>query len=248
MGYREVRRESKKAILIDQYMSFKYGAPGQKRNRRRKPTPEEVKKVNQYNKRRKILWRMQTYFEENDYFVTLTYKKEKRPEDMQQAKKDFRKLIDRLRREYKKQGVELRWMRNIEIGTRKACHIHMIIKRIDGIDKLIRKIWNHGGVNFQLMYDDGAFRRLADYIAKSPINDKSLSETDFQSSRNMPLPDPKVKDIKGWSISRKIRVPEGWELDGDSVREGINPVTGYPYRSYMLIRKKEKKKERKKKT
>lgn len=243
MGYREVRRESKNAILIDQYVMFKYGAPGQKRTKRRKPTPDEVKKVNQYTKRRKILWRLQTYFEENDYFITLTYKRDKRPEGMEQAKKDFRKLIDKLRKEFKKAGTELRWMRNIEIGTRKACHIHLVIKRIEGLDKLIRKNWNHGGVNFQLMYEDGQFRKLADYIAKSPINDKSLMETDFNCSRNMPLPEPKVKEIKGWSITRKIRVPVGWYLDGDSVREGVNPVTGHPYRSYMLIRDSERKKE-----
>ncbi|MBQ0113852.1 MAG: hypothetical protein KBT03_12040 [Bacteroidales bacterium] len=240
MGYREVRRESKKAVLIDQYMMFKYGSPGQKRNKRRKPTPEEVKKNNQYNKKRKILWKLQTYFEEDDYFVTLTYKRDQRPEDMEGAKKDFKRFLDKVRKEFKKAGVELRWMRNIEIGTKKACHIHLIIKRLDGLDKLIRKNWKHGGVNFQLMYEDGSFRRLADYIAKSPINDKSLSETDFQCSRNMPLPEPKVKEIKGWSITRKIRVPEGWQLDGESVREGVNPVTGYPYRSYMLVRERRK--------
>lgn len=240
MGYRETRRVSKKAILVDQHMSFKYGAPGEKRAKKKKATPEEVKKVNLYNKRRRILWKLQTYFEENDYFVTLTYKKAERPEDIEGAKKDFRKLINKLRKHFKKAEVKLRWMRNIEIGKKKACHIHLIIKRIDGIDKLIRKYWTHGGVNFQLMYEEGAFRRLADYVAKSPINDHSLSMADFNCSRNMPLPDPEVKEIKGWKITRKIRVPVGWYLDQDSVREGINPVTGYPYRSYMLIKIKKK--------
>lgn len=236
MGYREVRRESKRAILVDQYMTARYGAPGQKRGKKKKATPEDMKRVNAWQKRRKALWRLQLYFEEGDYYITLTYRKEERPTDMAEAKKDFKTFLEKLRKQYKKMGVIFRWIRNIEIGKRKACHIHMIVKRAEGIDRIIRKLWKKGKVDFQVMYEDGAFKDLAAYITKSQLTDNSLSETDYQASRNMPLPEPQIKEIKGWSITRKIVVPNGWALDADSVVEGINPLTGYQYRSYMLIR------------
>lgn len=236
MGYKEIRRESKMAVLVDQYVSARHGAPGRKRAPKRNPTKEDVKRVNAWQKRRKCLWRMQLYFVPGDYYLTLTYKKDKRPADMAGAKKDFKTFREKLRKEYKKRSVDFRWIRNIEIGKRKACHIHVVMNRIEGIDLLIRKAWTKGRVDFQIMYEDGAFKDLAAYITKSPFTDKSLSETDFQCSRNLPLPEPKKKDIDGWSIHRKIRVPEGWELDCSSVIEGINPITGYEYRSFMLIR------------
>lgn len=236
MGYREVRRESKRAILIDQYVTAKYGAPGKRRSKRSKATPEDMKRVNAWQKRRKCLWRLQLYFDPGDYYITLTYRKDERPADMAAAKKDFKQFLEKLRRSYKKMKIDFRWIRNIEIGKRKACHVHMILKRMEGLDLIIRKLWTKGKVDFQLLYEDGAFKDLAAYITKSEITDKTLSETDYQASRNMPLPEPKVKEIRGWTITRKISVPQGWSLDADSVMEGINPLTGYKYRSYMLIR------------
>lgn len=236
MGYKEVRRASKNAILVDQYMSARYGGPGKRRAKKRKPTPEEMKKINMYTKIRKVLWRIQLYFEEGDLYLTLTYKRENRPKDMKEAKEHFKKFREKLRKEYKKRGIEFRWIRNIEVGSRGAWHIHMILKRFDGIEPMIAKLWKMGKVDYQIMTEEGGFRKLAAYITKTPDTDSRLRESDFDCSRNMTLPEPEVKHIKSWSIHRKIRVPKGWYLDPDSLREGINPITGYDYRSYMLLR------------
>ncbi len=238
MAYIEKRYTFAHAVEVEQYHTARYGAPGQERQPKRKPTPEQIERQNQRNKEKKCRRKLRTYFDVNDYFVTLTYAREARPPNMDQAKKDFAKFTRKLRAEYKKRGQELRWIRNIEVGTRGAWHVHLVVNRIPDADVLIRKAWPHGRVTHQLLYERGEFRELAAYITKTPKTDSRMSAADYSTSRNMPLPEPK-KSLIQWRTWKKIRVPEGYYLDKASLIEGINPVTGHPYRSYTLLRRRE---------
>ena len=47
---------------------------------------------------------------------------------------------------------------------------------------------------------------------------------------------PEIRRYERYKTWRKIRVPKKYYLDPDSVEEGINPWTGYPYRKYILIK------------
>lgn len=48
----------------------------------------------------------------------------------------------------------------------------------------------------------------------------------------MPLPEPKKKKLKRWQEEPKPR--KGYYIA--RIHEGINPVTGYKYRHYTMIR------------
>lgn len=226
------------AIEVEEYHTARYGAPGQKRQPKIKPSPEQIERQNQKIKEKKCRRKLRAYFDVNDYFVTLTYKKDARPPDMDQAKRDFGRFIRKLRAEYKKRGKEMRWIRNIEVGTKGAWHVHLVVNRIPDTDLLIRRAWPHGRVTHQLLYEKGEFRELAAYITKSPRTDSRLRESSYSCSRNMPVPEPEKKLIR-WKTWRSIRIPEGYYLEKASLHEGINPVTGYPHRSYTLIKKRE---------
>ena len=234
--YKKKIYEFANAIEVQEYHTAKYGAPGQERIKKKKPTPEQVEKINQEQKERKARHRLRKYFDTNDYFTCLTYARDSRPLDMTAAKEDFRKFLKRIRGEYKKRGAPLYWMRNIEVGTKGGWHIHMVINRIPDTDVILAKAWTHGRTVNQLMYEKGEFRELAGYITKTPKTDPRLRETNFNSSRNMPLPEPKQKIYRRWKTWREIKPPKGFYLDQDSVSEGTNPVTGYPYREYTLLR------------
>lgn len=132
---------------------------------------EQVEKQNQWQKEKKARIRLMEYFDENDYFSTLTYRIEERPPDMATAKTDFAEAMKIIRREYKKRGKELRWIRNIEVGTRGAWHVHIVINRIEDTDLILKKAWQHGKVVNQLMYEAGGFQKLAAYITKTPKTD-----------------------------------------------------------------------------
>lgn len=236
MAYKKKIWEFRRAIEVMEYHTGRYGAPGQKRAKKKKPTKEDMEKVNRYTKERKARHRLRTYFYKNDYFSCLTYKVEERPTDMKAAKKDWRKALDIIRREYKKRGEQLFWMRNIEVGTKGAWHIHLVINRIPDTDVILKKAWTKGKVVNQLLYEQGEYKELAAYITKSEKTDNRLREADFAPSRNMPLPEPKEKIYLHWKTWNKIKIQEGYYLDPESVHEGENPTNGYPYRTYTLLK------------
>lgn len=229
---------TKGMTFVEEYHTARYGAPGHKREPKRKPTPEEVRQVNQRQKMRKCHIRLEEYFTEEDWFLTLTYSPEKRPADMAEAKGHFSKLIGRLKTIYKKAGEELRWIRNIERGTKGAWHIHLAIKALPGqrVDRIVQGLWEYGFVNPRVMvHEGGGFRSLAGYLTKSEVTDKRKKETSYSTSRNMPLPEPEKKIISYRSVG-KPRTPKGFLLDRDSFFLGVNPFTGYLYSTYAYTK------------
>ena len=83
---------------VMEYHNGRYGAPGMPRMKKKKATPEQIRKVNQWNKERQCWRKMKLNFQDNDYWVTLTYKPENRPEDMEKAAKDIRKWLNKVPR------------------------------------------------------------------------------------------------------------------------------------------------------
>lgn len=237
MAYKQKKYIFPNAIEIEQYHTAKYGAPGQSRMKKKKPTPEQIEKINQYNREKICRHRLRQHFDVNDYFVTLTYQKDKRPEDMEAAKADFNRFIRVVRKEYRKRGHDLKWIRNIECGSKGAWHVHMVVNRIDAADVIISKAWQHGHPQNKLLYDQGEFKDLAAYMTKTPKTDSRLKEASYSTSRNLPLPDPEVKIFRRFRTWKDMPpIPDGYYLDKDSLHEGENPVTGYKYRIYTLLR------------
>lgn len=236
MAYRKNTYEFKNAIEVEEYHSARYGAPGMERQKKRKATPEQMEKINQYNKEKKARRKLRTHFDVNDYFSDLTYAREARPPDMQQAKEDFKAFVGKVRREYQKRGAVLKWMRNIEVGTKGAWHIHIVLNRIPDTDLILKKAWPHGKVVNQLLHEKGEFAALAKYITKTPATEPRIREASYSASRNLPLKPPERKIYRYWTTWRDIRIPEGFYLDPESYHEGENPVTRYPYRIYTLLR------------
>ena len=237
MAYRKKIYRFENAIEVEEYHSARYGAPGQSRQKRRKATPEQIEKINRRNKEKRCRHRLRSYFDVNDLFVTVTYEKDKRPSDMGEAKEHFREFIRILRREYARRGETLRWIRNIEVGSRGAWHIHMVVNRIQDADLIIRKAWDKGRAVYQLLYERGEFRSLAAYLTKDPKTDIRLREASYSTSRNMPLKEPEIREyhrMKTWKEEPKV--PDGYYLDRETLHEGVNPVTGYRYRTYTLLR------------
>lgn len=231
------------AIEVEEYHDGRYGAPGQPRQKKRKPTPEQVERKNQRNKENACRRKLREHFREGDCYVTLTYAKDLRPPDMEAAKRNFSIFMRRIRKEYASAGHKLKWIRNIEVGSRGAWHIHLVINHIPGTDIILQDAWTHGRMHYQLMYEKGGYRDLAKYMTKSEKTDPRIKESSYSTSRNLPIPEPKVEIISAgsWRRGMKRVIPDGWYLDPDSYWEGINPVTGYPSRHYTLLRTKEEK-------
>lgn len=236
--YRRLKYTFKDSIEVYEHLDARYGAPGEKRREKREITPEQIRKRNQWNRERKARHILKTWFQENDYLALLTYSPGARPPDMDTAKADFKKAMGTLRKEYRRRGYELRWLRNIEVGTKGAWHIHMVINRIQDADLILKKAWPHGQVTFKHLYEEGGFADLAGYITKTPETanryKESLAETSYSRSRNLPVKEPERQELAYWP--KEPREKKGYCLEKETYHEGVNPATGCRYRYYTLVK------------
>ena len=93
-----------------------------------------------------------------------------------------------------------------------------------------------GGVHIDLLYDEGGFRKLAEYLSKTPDEENKMKESRYSCSKNLKIPVAEEKVYKRKTWSDEPKPPKGYYLDKETYHEGINPVTGYKYRRYILIR------------
>lgn len=238
-------------IEREEYHDGKYGAKGKKREKKKTPTREDMKKVNAMNKAKKARHKMLTYFGPGDILATWGYLVKNRPGSMKEALDDFKKAIRTVRREYKKRGYELFWIRNIEKGTKGAWHIHIIVNEIGDTASIIQKAWKKGGTWFteirKSKFYDEDFSDLSNYITKDKNTQEKkkdgslakprIAESSYNTSRNMPLPEPRVQKLVRWQ--KEPKPIKGYYIA--RIHEGINPKTGFKYRHYTMIRLKPRK-------
>lgn len=250
MGVKRKTYVSRGGDVIDteEYHDGKYGAPGRKRLDKKKPTKEDMQKVNAWNKKKRARLRLLKYFGDGDVFATCTYKVKERPPDMKAAVADFGKMMTKVRKEFRKRGYpEVFWIRNIEKGTKGAWHIHIAIKEIGDTMSILQHAWEpHGkvvGSSIRISdYYDKDMEKLANYITKdeNTVEYKSdgtpakprIREASYNSSRNMPLPEPKVDKLVRWK--GELKPKKGYYIA--RIFEGINPKTGYKYRHCTMIK------------
>lgn len=233
-------------IEVEEYHDGRYGGAGNSRKKKEKPTQEAVRIINSQNKAKKCRQRMLEYFREGDVLATWTYEVRNRPPDMAGALKDFQKAMRRVRTEYRKRGYEVFWIRNIERGSKGAWHIHLLINEIGDTASILMNAWNKGGTWTTKIKDSKLYSadmsQLASYLTKDQYtkaerkDGKSgkprLAESSYSTSRNMPLPEPEVDKLQRWKSDPKPK--KGYYI-AKSI-EGINPVTGYRYRRYTMVR------------
>lgn len=227
-------------IEVEKIHTGRYGAPGQKRQKKKKPTREEVAKQNELNAIKKLRRKMNCNFGIGDYHMTLTYKKELRP-DPEGVRKIISQFLKKLRALYRKHEAELKYIMTTEYKS-KAIHHHLVINGADtwNVPAEIQKIWKYGRPKFTTLDDTGNYGQLAEYFVKE--TGSSFREPDnpnksrYTCSRNLKEPIVRKKVLLGKSWREEPRPKEGWYIDKNSFYEGVNPVTGYRYQYYTMIR------------
>lgn len=237
--YKRKKYRYSNIIEVQEYHTARYGAPGEKREAKTKPTPAAVRKQNQRRREEKAERIIAANFQEGDLVRTLTFAKEKRPKDMKEAQAVFRRFYTRLKREYRKRFYDLCWMANIECTERGAWHIHMICNKIFGASDIIKELWQElGGVYDQTLKDlTRAGKKLGAYFTKTPesteAGEHKVTEAKFSHSRNLEIPEAEEKVIHGWRLTDQPRAPKGYYLIKDSYFEGVTEE-GYKYRRYKF--------------
>lgn len=215
--------------------------PGQRELGRK--TREEINKANMIQAARKLARKINANFKPGDLHVTLTYRKDARP-DRQAAQKNLTKFLSGMRREYRRNGFELKYICVTEYKN-KAIHHHMIINMVNNGKETtmsyIRRFWKgHGSPKFVQLYDNGEYQKLAEYLIKE--TEMTFREADspvkqrYSCSRNLITPKPSYRNRKtkhGWKQEPKPR--KGYYIDRDSLYNGYDRM-GYPYQRYVMVK------------
>ena len=142
-----------------------------------------------------------------------------------------------MRKIYKAEGKELKYVETAEVGERGATHLHMVVNDID--QRKISRLWKYGFVNIKPLDSTGQYRKLANYFIKYYQKTRGTSDQiqkkAYNCSRNLIRPEPKKRVMSGKRIREVIRVPKGWYLDKETKASGVN-ADGYEYLRYTLVR------------
>ena len=243
-GYIRETWDCGETLEVEEKHTGRYGARGQKRQKKKDPTPEDIMRQNQWKRvrllRRLIKWNFTT----GDSWITLTYRKDARP-SWEEMIKHMQKFIRQLQARYRKYGWNLKYIWRPQIGKKGAIHIHILLSAMSNnetrTEKLVRELWTYGNPNMKVVYDVKG-GDLAEYIA-TPLQEREPEEArDYHPSRNLIRKEPERETIRRRSLIdkqgriREIKPKKGYYVDPNSIEQGINPVTGYAYRRYTLAK------------
>lgn len=160
-------------------------------------TPGKVRKQNLKRSEQHLIQLLDTNFTEKDLHVTLTYRGD--PPSYDQAMKDMRNYILKLKRYRKRKGLdELKYIYNIEGGrdqrsgySIERMHIHLIVN--GGMDREdLEAIWSNGYANCdRLQPNERGLEELGKYIIKQHEQGKR-----WCASRNLKQPKKRKSDVR----------------------------------------------------
>lgn len=194
------------------------------------PTPEAVKKNNERIAEMKLRLLLNENFKAGDLHCVLTYRD---PPDSQQAKTELAKFFRVLRRTYKAQNLELKYVAVTEQQGR--IHHHIIVNSID--PRIIQEIWKNGIVRPVCLYGND-FVKLAAYLLKE-VN-KTFREPDAPSrkrwnqSKNLVQPKPIIKVVSASKWRNEPKARKGYNLLTDSIVNDVS-IFGIPYQHYRMV-------------
>lgn len=185
-------------VEADVYPVFQ--APGQRRKKCR-PTRDVQERINRSDAERKAARIAHANFSRDDYALDLTLEE---PMEVPEAVGKLRAYFRRLRKKYRKAGLELKYMYAIERGARSGrVHFHLIINGGAMSRDELEAEWGLGYANSRrLKFDENGITSLVEYIVKAGKK-KARRQT-----------------YRRWSCSKNLIRPEAAVSDGEvTVRE-----------------------------
>lgn len=219
-------------IYVEKVFSARYGKrtiPGPKKNK----TDAAVKKQQQREREKKLRWLIEANFVPGDWHVTLTFRKDCRTTDREKIKAIKKEFMNALRKIYKKEGKELKFVCVTE--KLKTCvHFHVVLNDIPHLAKEVTCAWKYGRAYTSSLYEsDDGFKQLASYMIKE---DHVKGEQSYSRSRNLIIPETKVEVISAKKWTKEPKAKKGYYIQKGSVKDGISEITGYQYQYYTMIK------------
>ena len=168
--------------------------PQNSRGKRKKPSSEVQKKLNEKYAKKKIAYLVNANFSEKDIRLDLTYDTKHLPEDEKDAQHQVQLFIRRVNRARRKAGLEdLKYIYVTEIGSRKG-RIHHHIVMSGGMDvNTLAALWGRGYTTVKPLQFDPEYgcTALAEYMVKQLPEGRR-----WNCSKNLQQPEIKIRTGK----------------------------------------------------
>lgn len=198
------------------------------RAKREKAQLPKVKNLNDKYSRQMVRLLVEGNFKPKDFHTTLTFADNVTDEE---ARKEFKNYIRRLKNAYSKKNIELKYLYVAEHGSKRGkIHYHLIMN--SGIPRDdIENLWgkHRGRVNTDNLQpdNDGTFAALENYIMKSQAENRTR-ERIWNCSRNLKRPTVTTNDN---SVSRKRVMGAMNAQSNDELRKYVEGM----YKGYSLL-------------
>lgn len=189
MGYRYKEQLIYAGEMIFAAVFPTYRKPGLRRGRY-KETSEIQALLNERHARERLTWLIHANFDKKSTSVTLTYSDGWYPENEKRFEKDISNYIARLKRLYKKAGVEFKYIVIKAFGELGRCHLHLIVS--GGVSReVLESAWKYGRSNTRrLEFDECGVIDLSAYLA----GQRNVNKHRWSGSRNLVKPQEKVNE------------------------------------------------------
>ena len=249
MPYVERVTKAGNTIEIERYFTSRYKKKGISRGDKVKPTKEEQEKVNTRQAERKLRILINANYGYGDYHLVLDYIRRKGEPDRtpEQMRQDIDVFLRECRKEYRKAGLEFKYIHVMEIGKKGARHHHLVVNKID--TEILQRCWykayeGHNRVKVFPLDDSGNYAELASYLIKytgthKRGTDGALQGKRWNCSKNLVRPEPEYHIISDREYFKKEpKAIKGYYVDKNSVSMGVHSPEyyGYGYLRYTLVK------------
>lgn len=230
------------SIIVKKCFASRLGAKRQVLNITNKTTLQQ-QTVNDRNAMFRYSILANANFKEGDYFITYTFGRGKLPDSIDECKEIWKKYRRKLRRIYKKKGLDCKYIYAFEY---KECrpHFHFLVNN-DGVNINEFPKWEYGTPHIETL-DDREYHTIGEYFCKIAYEDTKLHgkikfKGDLSCSRgNLYMPEPDIEILKSDNWDEQPQAKEGCEIDYDSLDNGyvevIESRLRFRYQSYRMIK------------
>ena len=204
-----------------------------KRAPKKNITPDAVRKNNDRLAVKNLTADLNANFKGGDMHITLTYAA---VPTLRQAKRDREKFLRDLRKELRKQGIELKYIAVTEYQNKRPHH-HIVVNTDDMA--LIDMLWEKGFIHSTPLDDTGNYYKLAEYLIKETTKtfreEGSLHKRRYTCSRNIVHPRAKRQEVSLKELEEDPTPISGYYIPKDCERRFEHPVTGMEHLEYIEV-------------
>lgn len=202
------------------------------------PTKPAQKLINQKNSIKTLEYLILENFHKDDIRLDLTFSGIEPTAEV--AKKEIDKFLRKLRKLYRSNDSELKWIGVFEYEGHRI-HFHLLINNIGLTRKDYQAIWKHGKINHKCFqyYDGGPddAHNIANYFVKETnhtfYKDDAIQKHRWRSSRNLRRPKVTIEKIESKRWREEPKAKTGYYI---MKVDNTPDYNGNPHQFYRMVK------------